>query len=141
VHPTLTRSNLLISPGINANDSILRQLVQAMNRNNEVCKETNKVRQAEYKWKKDVDEIKKDRTKDLHPSIKMMIKNASVIKRDKAGDMGENFLCLYNSKHMAALTSSFTSCLRMQSWKTLFLLKEYRRTCGLGSSCEYKNWH
>jgi hypothetical protein len=46
--------------GINANDSILRQQVQAMNRNNEVCKESNKVRQAEYKWKKDVDEIKKD---------------------------------------------------------------------------------
>jgi hypothetical protein len=63
-----------------------------------VCKETNKIRQAEYEWKKDVDEIKKDRTKDLHPSIKMMIKNASAIKHDKAGDLGENFLSLYNSK-------------------------------------------
>ncbi len=69
-----------------------------MNRNNEVCKETNKIRQAEYKWKKDVDEIKKDSTKDLHPSIKMMIENASAIKRDKAGDLGKNFLSLYNSK-------------------------------------------
>jgi hypothetical protein len=28
----------------------------------------------------------------------MMIKNASAIKRDKAGDRGENFLSLYNSK-------------------------------------------
>jgi hypothetical protein len=63
-----------------------------------VCKETNKIRQAEYEWKKDVDEIKKDRTKDLHPSIKMMIENASAIKHDKAGDLGKNFLSLYNSK-------------------------------------------
>ncbi len=85
-------------PGINANDSVLRQLVQVTNRNNEVCEETNKIRQAEYKWKKDVDEIKKDRTKDLHPSIKMMIENASAIKRNKAGDLGKNFLSLYNSK-------------------------------------------
>jgi hypothetical protein len=63
-----------------------------------VCEETNKIRQAEYEWKKDVDEIKKDRTKDLHTSIKMMIKNASAIERDKAGELGENFLSLYNSK-------------------------------------------
>ena len=63
-----------------------------------MCEETNKIRQAEYEWKKDVDEIKKDRTKDLHTSIKMMIKNASAIERDKAGELGENFLSLYNSK-------------------------------------------
>ena len=63
-----------------------------------MCKETNKIHQAEYEWKKDVDEIKKDRMKNLHPSIKMMIKNASTIKRDKAGDLGKNFLSLYNSK-------------------------------------------
>jgi len=43
-------------------------------------------------------ETKKDRTKDLHPSIKSMIENASATKRDKAGELGENFLSLYNSK-------------------------------------------
>ena len=79
-------------------DSLLRQLIQATNRNNKVCKETNKIRQAEYEWKKDIDDIKKDRTKDLHPSIKMMIKSVSVIEHDKAGELGENFLSLYNSK-------------------------------------------
>jgi len=36
--------------------------------------------------------------KDLHPSIKMMIENTSVIECDKAGELGENFLSLYNSK-------------------------------------------
>jgi hypothetical protein len=61
--------------GINTNDSILRQLIQATNRNNEVCKETNKIRQAEYDWKRDADKTKKDRTKDLHPSIKSMEQN------------------------------------------------------------------
>ena len=44
-------------------------------------------------------------------------------------------------KHTAASTSSSTSCSRMQAWETLFLLKEYRQTCGLGSSCKYKNRH
>ncbi len=47
---------------------------------------------------RDTDETKKDRTKDLHPSIKSMIENASATKRDKAGELGENFLSLYNSK-------------------------------------------
>jgi len=47
---------------------------------------------------RDTDETKKDRTKDLHPSIKSMIENASATKRDKAGEVGENFLSLYNSK-------------------------------------------
>ena len=84
--------------GIDANNSVLRQLIQATNRNNEVCKETNKIRHAEYDWKRDADETKKDRTKDLHPSIKSMIENSSAIKRDKAGELGENFLSLYNSK-------------------------------------------
>ena len=36
----------------------------------------------------------KDRTKDLHPSIKVMIENASTTERDKAGELGENFLSL-----------------------------------------------
>ncbi len=63
-----------------------------------MCKETNKICQAEYDWKRDADETKKDRTKDRHPSIKSMIENASAIERDKAGELGENFLSLYNSK-------------------------------------------
>jgi hypothetical protein len=42
--------------------------------------------------------LRKTGTKDLHPSIKMMIKNVSTIKCNKAGELGENFLSLYNSK-------------------------------------------
>jgi hypothetical protein len=53
--------------GIEQNDSMLCQLIQVTNRNNKVCEETNKIRQAEYDWKRDADKIKKDRTKDLHP--------------------------------------------------------------------------
>ena len=84
--------------GIDANDSVIRQLIQATNGNNKVCKETNRIRQAEYDWKKDVDETKKDRTKDLHPSIKLMIENASATVRDNAGELGEKFMSLYNMK-------------------------------------------
>ena len=83
---------------MNAANSVLHQLVQATNRNNEVCKETNKICQAEYEWKKDLDKIKKDRMKDLHPSIKIMIENTSVIERDMAGELSKDFLSLYNSK-------------------------------------------
>ncbi len=74
-----------------------------MNRNNEVCNETNKICQAKYKWKKDLDKIKKDRMKDLYPSIKIVIKNASAIKRDKAGKLNQIFLSLYNSKTQGSL--------------------------------------
>jgi hypothetical protein len=68
-----------------------------------VCKKTNKIRQAEYKWKKYLDKIKQDRTKDLQPSIKLMIKNASAIKCDKAGELSKDFLSLYNSKTYVGL--------------------------------------
>jgi hypothetical protein len=50
-------------------DSVLLQLIQATNRNNEICEETNRVRLKEYEWKKETDEVKKDRMKDLDPSI------------------------------------------------------------------------
>ncbi len=63
-----------------------------------MCKETNKIRQAEYKWKKDLNKIKKDSTKDLYPSIKMMIKNASAVEHNKAGELSKTFLSLYNSR-------------------------------------------
>jgi hypothetical protein len=46
---------------------------------------------------------KKDRTKDLHPSIKMMIENASAIKHNKVGELSKNFLSLYNSKRHGSL--------------------------------------
>jgi hypothetical protein len=84
--------------GIEQNNSMLRQLIQATNRNIEVCKETNKIRQAEYDWKRDADKIKKDRAKDLHPSIKLMIKNTSATVCDNAGELGEKIMSLYNMK-------------------------------------------
>jgi hypothetical protein len=69
-----------------------------MNRNNKVCKETNKIQLAEYEWKKESNKVEKDRTKDLHPSIKNMIENASATKQDKLGELCKKVLSLYNSK-------------------------------------------
>ncbi len=71
----------------------------------------------------------------------MMIENVSTIERNKAGDLGKNFMSLYNSKTHCGLDIQLTSSLRIQAWETLFLLKEYEQICGLGSSREYKNWH
>ena len=127
--------------GINANDSVIQQLIQETNRNNEVCEEMNKIRQAENDWKRDADETKKDRTKDLQPSIKLMIENASATERDKRGSWEKISFPFTTAKHMAALTSSSTSCLKMQARETMVLPKEYQRTCGLGSSRKSKNWH
>ncbi len=42
--------------------------------------------------------LKKDRTKDLHPSIKIMIENASASTCDKSGELCLDFISLYNSK-------------------------------------------
>jgi hypothetical protein len=88
MHPPLPQTNLL-SP--TAKQRKQQCPKSAHPSDEQVC-------QAEYKWKEDFDEIKKDKTKDLHPSIKMMIKNASTIERNKAGKLGETFLSLYNSK-------------------------------------------
>ena len=79
-------------------DIVLQQLIQATNRNNEICEETNRVRLKEYEWKKESDEVKKDRTKDLDPSVKQMIENASATDRDKQGELCKDFISLYNSK-------------------------------------------
>jgi hypothetical protein len=62
---------------IGADNSVLCQLISATNRSNEAMETTNIIRQNEYDWKKDIEFVKKDRTKDLHPSIKWMIENTS----------------------------------------------------------------
>jgi hypothetical protein len=79
-------------------DSVLLQLIHATNRNNEICKETDRVRLKEYEWKKKTDEVKKDRTKDLDPSVQRMIENASATEKDKSGDLCPDFIALFNSK-------------------------------------------
>jgi hypothetical protein len=53
---------------------------------------------AKYEWKKESYEVKKDKTKDLQPSIRNMIENASTTERDKQGELCKKFLSLYNSK-------------------------------------------
>ena len=68
----LSPHNLTIHHATNiqrTSDSVLLQLIQATNRNNEICEETNRVRLKEYEWKKETDEVKKDRMKDLDPSV------------------------------------------------------------------------
>ncbi len=80
------KQNVPPRQGFEANKSVIRQLIQATNRNNKVCKETNKIQLVEYEWKKESNKVKKDRTKDLHPSIKNMIENASAMERNKPGE-------------------------------------------------------
>ena len=61
---------------------------------------------------KETDEVKKDRTKDLDPSVKQMIENALATKKDEAGELCKDFISLYNSKPMGVSTSNSTSSSR-----------------------------
>ena len=107
-HHADERHRLCILPPLNSiphmtntagtSDSVIQQLIEATNRNNEICEETNKVRMKEYEWKKEADEVKKDRTKDLDPSVRQMIENASATEKDQAGELCQDFISLFNSK-------------------------------------------
>jgi hypothetical protein len=88
----------LITPSTNDNKSIIRQLIMATNCNNKACEETNRIRKQEYERLKGHDDVKKDKTKDLHASIKIMIKNTSAATRDKSGELCLDLISLYNSK-------------------------------------------
>jgi hypothetical protein len=88
--------------GIEANKSIMQQLIQATNRKNKVCEETNRIQFAEYEWKKESDEVKKDRTKDLHPSIRNLIENASATKRTNQENSVGNSSLSTTAKRMEA---------------------------------------
>ena len=46
---------------------------------------------------------KKDRVKDLHPSIKHMLKTALATKSDQIGDLCNAFKLFYNSKNYGAV--------------------------------------
>jgi hypothetical protein len=70
----------------------------ATNHNNKARKETNRICKQEYERLKDHDDVKKDRTKDLCTSIKIMIENASTATRVKSGESCLDFISLYNSK-------------------------------------------
>jgi hypothetical protein len=74
-----------------------------------LCKETSKIGIAEYQWKKEPDEVNKDRTKDLHPSIKNMIENASAMELDKPGELCENSSLSTTAKRMGGLISNCTN--------------------------------
>jgi hypothetical protein len=88
----------LLAPIPKDNKSVIRQLIASTNRNNEACKETNRIHKQEYERLKDNDNLKKDRTKDLHPSIKIIIENASASTHNKSGELCLDFISLYNSK-------------------------------------------
>jgi hypothetical protein len=95
--PPVNQRSLLI-PSTEDNESVIQQLIASTNCNNEACKETNRICKQEYERLKDNDDLKKDGTKDLHPSIKIVIENASTSTRNKSRELCSDFISLYNSK-------------------------------------------
>jgi hypothetical protein len=98
--PPLNSSNYATQGNVETttNNDVLCQLIEATNRNNKVCEETNLIRLKEYQWKKDLGEVKKDKMKDIHPSILQMIMHPSSSKNNQAGKLCKDFISLYNSK-------------------------------------------
>ena len=76
----------------------MRQLIEATNCNNEVCKKTSEIRLKEYEWKKENEEIKKDRTKEIHASILQMMMNTSSSESNQPKVLCNDFISFYNSK-------------------------------------------
>jgi hypothetical protein len=96
--PLLNPSTYSAQGNVVTNSNMLRQLLEAKNCNNKVCGETNKICLREYEWKKDLDGVNKDRTKDIYPSILQMLMNPSSSHSKQAGHLCEDFISLYNSK-------------------------------------------
>jgi hypothetical protein len=101
------RHRSCILPPINAtgnhgstgtNNDVMLQLIEETNRNNKVCEKTNEIRIKEFEWKKETEETKKDRTKEIHASILQMMMNTSSTKNDQPGVLCKDFISLYNSK-------------------------------------------
>jgi hypothetical protein len=65
----------------------------------EAADEANLLKRKEIKLQGDKDDKKKDRIKDMHPSIFNMILMASAVNHDIQGEYDESFKALYNSKN------------------------------------------
>jgi hypothetical protein len=75
----------------------------------------------EYQWKKDLNKVKNDRTKDIHPSILQMNMNAFSSENDRAGKLCKDFISLYNSKtHDGGLDIKLRQFLRTMDMLKLF---------------------
>jgi hypothetical protein len=76
-----------------------KSLGEGLKQMGEAADEANVLKQKEINLKGEEDDKKKDRIKDMHPSISDMILMVSAVKHDIQGDYVRSFKAFYNSKN------------------------------------------
>jgi hypothetical protein len=78
---------------------VFKSLGEGLTRMGEAADEANLLKHKEIKLQGDKDDKKKDRIKDMHPSISNIILIASAVNHDIQGKYAESFKAFYNSKN------------------------------------------
>jgi hypothetical protein len=87
-----------IGQSANLDHEVFKSLGKGLKRMAETADKANVLKQKEISLKGEEDDKKKDRIKDMHPSISKMIRMASAVKNDIQGDYLESFKVFYNRK-------------------------------------------
>jgi hypothetical protein len=78
---------------------VFKSLGEGLKQMREAADDENLLKCEEIKLRGDEDNKKKDRIKDMHPSISNMILMASAVDHDIQGNYAESFKAFYNSKN------------------------------------------
>jgi hypothetical protein len=78
---------------------VFKSLGKGLKRMGEAADEANLLKRKEIKLRGEKDNNKKDRIKDMHPSISNMILMVSVVNHNIQGEYAESFKAFYNSKN------------------------------------------
>ncbi len=78
---------------------VFKSLGEGLKRMGEAADEANLLKREEIKLRGDKDDKKKDRIKDMHPSISNMILMVSAVDHDFQGKYAQSFKAFYNSKN------------------------------------------
>jgi hypothetical protein len=87
-----------IGQSANLDHEVFKSLGKGLKQMGEAADKANVLKQKEISLKGEEDDKKKDRIKDMHPSISKMIRMASAVKNDIQGDYLESFKAFYKRK-------------------------------------------
>ncbi len=81
------------------NLQVFKHLSKGLKQLGKVAEQSNTLKQEEITLKEKEEEKKKDRIKDMHPSISNMFWMASAMEPDHIGEFRDSFKSFYNSKN------------------------------------------
>jgi hypothetical protein len=86
-------------PTLGDNNDVLKNLSKGLKRMGEAADQANLLSKEHFRLREETEDLKKDRIKDMHPSISNMILMASATEPDHAGEFCNSFKSFYNSKN------------------------------------------